>query len=124
MYQSEMTIVSQPEVRRAVRTGEEFAVARCAVNKRVYHRGLGADITQTTYVGLVCTGRLMDELLPLGVGQRIIVTGEVRQEEFRRRDGSQGSDLKINVARIDVVQAAPEEEDDYAETTGLASARS
>lgn len=104
--------MTEPEIKEAKRTGEQFAVARAAVRKAVYDRRLGAEVTETTYMGLTALGAVVEELMPLGVGQRVRASGELRRDTFTRRDGNQGSDLKLEVKRLELLEDEPESLDD------------
>lgn len=112
MFTTEMVIVTEPQVKQANRTGVEFAVARGAIRKKAFDRRIGADVVETTYMGLIAEDAMIDELMALGVGVRVKVGGEVRRDVFNRRDGAQGSDLKLVVKRMIVLEEVPDDQED------------
>ena len=122
VYRAEVRIVTEPEVRTGNRDGREFAVARCCFSKQVYDRELGANVRQDTYMGLVAFDELIDPLLQLGIGSRVVIVGELYYDEYIGKDGRPGRDRKCQLSGIEelpVAVAAPVEDEDPAYVESL-----
>ena len=104
MYSTEAVIVTTPELKRANRTGEEFIVCRACVSSQEWDRKLKAFVEERTYIGLIALDpEIQEKLGRLDVGSRVTVGGNLRREEFSRKDGGSGSDRKLELLSLEEV---------------------
>lgn len=105
----EIVIVTPPDVRRAIATQEEFAVARAAYQRQVMNRLLGRNVTKNVYLGLVGLGEMGNQLLAAKVGDRFRVTGEIREEEYTsKQTGEDKTDLKLVIESMTFIAGRDE----------------
>ncbi|MCQ4118708.1 single-stranded DNA-binding protein [Rhodococcus tibetensis] len=95
------TVITTP-VTRSGSAGEEFLAFRMAstVRRRDYTTGEWRD-GSTLYLTVTCRRRLMSGVVrSLAKGDPVIVTGELRTNEYTTRDGVARTDLELSATAI------------------------
>lgn len=100
MYQGEVTIVTQPELKRGEDTGVEFAVCRAVIERQEYRKAIGANVTVATYIGLTAFEEMGDLLLAYGVRDRVAVSGKLTEQQYVKKDGTPATDIKLLLSAI------------------------
>lgn len=95
------TVITTP-VTRSGSAGEEFLAFRMAstVRRRDYTTGEWRD-GSTLYLTVTCRRRLMSGVVhSLAKGDPVIVTGELRTNEYTTRDGVARTDLELSATAV------------------------
>lgn len=110
MYRGEVVIVTQPELKRGLETGTEFAVCRAVIEREEFRRNVGANVTVSTFIGITAFDAMANDLLGLNVRDRVKVVGNLTEQAYIGKDGQPATDLKLLLQGVSAPVAAVQEE--------------